>query len=130
MSVRLARLVFPVVLVVTIALACSRPPIAAEGMPAANDPASVCVHLDFPWSEWECTDTNTQSQFINIADADSIALVVKMKSGAIRVTPISPRSDAIFLTRRAVDSILLRYYRTVRDTAKTEALGNRLRRLP
>lgn len=130
MSVRTARLLFPVVLVVTIAFACSRPQSVAEGLPEANNPANVCVHLDFPWSEWECTDTNTQNQFMNLADADSVALVVRTKTGAIRVTPISPRADAIFLSKRAGDSILVRYYRTIGDTAKANALGNRLRRLP
>ena len=130
MSVRVARLLFPVVLATAITFACSRPQSVAAGVPAANSPANVCVHLDFPWSEWECTDTTTASQFMNIEDADSVALVVKTKAGAIRVTPISPRADAIFLSKRAGDSILVRYYRTIGDTAKANALGNRLRRLP
>lgn len=99
-------------------------------MPAENDPFAVCWHKDFPWSDWDCPDTNSSQTFANLADAESVAVVVKTKAGAIRVTHVQPTADGLFLTKRATDSILVRYYQSIGDQTKAAALRARLQRMP
>jgi hypothetical protein len=86
-------------------------------------PILVCVHKDLPWSDWDCPDTI--KEFLPIADMDSIILIVKTKSGATHTTPIPRNSDAIFLSKRSVDSILVRYYEMTKQGPKADAVRRR-----
>jgi hypothetical protein len=100
------------------------------GTTSASDAGAIliCVHKDVPWSDWDCPDTITQ--FMAIADMDSVSLVVKTKAGVTHTTPVPRGSDAIFLSQRAVDSILVQYYENTKQGAKADAVRRRLRPTP
>jgi hypothetical protein len=124
MSPRTARVVFPALVVMVAVAACAK-----ETSLAARNPHLICEHQDFPFSDWVCSDTNA-SQFINHNDVAEMSLVVKTKSGATRVTPLTLRTDAIFLTKRAADTILARYYISNSDSTKARGLRDRLSKSP
>jgi hypothetical protein len=97
---------------------------------SASDAGAIllCVHLDVPWSDWDCPDTIRE--FMAIADMDSVSLVVKTKAGVTHTTPVPQGSDAIFLSQRAVDSILVRYYENTKQGEKAAAVRRRFRPSP
>jgi hypothetical protein len=97
---------------------------------AASPPHLICEHQDFPFSDWVCSDTNASRQAINHGDVDSMSLVVYTKSGRMHVTPITTRTDAIFLTKRTADTILARYYLSNGDATKAKALRDKLGQYP
>ena len=123
---------FSVLVAAVFTVACSRSQETAGGggIPEENDPFAICWHKDFPWSDWECPDSNANLTFMNLSDAESVAVVVKTKAGRYRVTHVQPTADGLFLTKRATDSILVRYYDSIGDQTKAAALRGRLQRMP
>ena len=132
MSSRTAGFAFPLLVAVVFTVACSRPQESAGGggIPGESEPFAICWHKDFPWSDWECPDSNSSLAFMNLADAESVAVIVKTKAGRYRVTHVQPTADGLFLSKRATDSILVRYYQSIGDQAKAAALRGRLQRMP
>lgn len=132
MSSRTASRVFPILLLtLAVVAACRGAQQSGTGTAlTATDPMAVCEHLDFPFSDWECPDTNSNLQFMNLADVEEISLVVKTKAGATRVTPLNQRTDAIFLSKRTADTILARYYMSNGDNTKAQGLRGRLSQIP
>jgi hypothetical protein len=81
--------------------------LAAEG----DSIGPVCVHLDMPYSGRICPDSAAaQTQFFLPSDIRSAALVVQTNDGRNIQVPIPPRTDAIFLSRSALSTFLLRHY--------------------
>lgn len=132
MSSRTARFAFPLLAAAVFVESCkgAQESAGGGGIPAESDAFAVCWHKDFPWSDWECPDSNSSLTFLNLSDADSVAIVVKTKAGTYRVTHVQPTADGLFLTKRATDSVLVRYYQSIGDQAKAAALRGRLERMP
>lgn len=86
------------------------------------DPPPMCIHLSFPWSDWDCPRMTAQRAWLPPQDIDTLWLIVKMKSGEIYTARVDTAADVIFLGKRAVDSIFVRYYNTIRQTAKADSL--------
>ena len=132
MPSRTARFAFPLLLAAVFQVSCSGPQESAGGggIPGESEPFAICWHKDFPWSDWECPDSNANLTFMNLTDAESVAVIVKTKAGRYRVTHVQPTADGLFLTKRATDSILVRYYQSIGDQTKAAALRGRLERMP
>jgi hypothetical protein len=95
-----------------------------------GDDGSVghCGHKAFPWSEPDCPSTDTLARFVAIEDMTSVQLEVRTKGGQRYVTKIAPGTDAIFLSQKSIDSILIPYYKGRGATREIDILRNRVAR--
>lgn len=119
--------------VLAIVTACSREPAAETSSLASAEtslgPIATCVHMRVPYTDYDCPEDagGAALAFVELSSGDSVTLVIRKSTGATYVTPITPNADVIFLTKMATDSILVRYYQTIGDTAKANALRAELR---
>jgi hypothetical protein len=96
---------------------------------------SLCYHTD--GSEWICPDTSARLSggsadvarrlAATSADVDSVVLTVYSRRGRTQRFTAPPRTDAIFLSRSAVDNFLLRYYEVTRAEEKAALVRRFLR---
>jgi hypothetical protein len=78
-------------------------------MAAGDSTGPVCVHLDMPYSDWQCP-VNREADYFRPSQVTAETLVVHtVDNRTIRVA-IPNRTDAIFLTQSAQSTFLLRHY--------------------
>ncbi len=95
----------------------------------AFEPPPMCLHLNMPWTDYLCPEiVGRFPPFVRIEDVDKLWLVMRTRDGSTFGERIQPNVDAIFLGRMAVDSILVRYYRTIGQNAKADSLAGRVAR--
>ncbi len=120
-QLRYASVLIAAALLVT---GCGREPKVASqtvAMMAPMDAFQICVHMEFPWSDYVCPDSSA-NRWQSVSDMDSVSLVVKTKAGVTRITPVPRGTDVIFMSRMSVDSILVRYYDATKAPEKARGL--------
>lgn len=80
-----------------------------------------CVHLDSPYSDRVCPMTATANQF-NPSQVTAETLIVHASGGRNIRIALDSRSDAIFLSKSALETFLLRHYDSRGDTTKAREL--------
>lgn len=86
----------------------------------------VCWHKDMPWSEYECPGLDRLEMFA-VANVETATLTVRLRDGRTLTKTLSPTTDAVFLSKAAVENFLLRHYDAT-DEAKARDLRARLAR--
>jgi hypothetical protein len=88
----------------------------AEQLRARLRPNLVCIHTE-P-SDWDCPSDTTRFMFVPPRVA-SASMTVRSTAGQTHTLPLPWGTDAVFLTRPAVETFLLDYYnRTDRTKAR------------
>lgn len=93
------------------------------------DPPPGCFHMERPWTEYWCPDIVRMRSFIPLDSVRSTWLIIHTIDGRVYSRPVPNTVDAIFLSRRSIDSIFVRYYRTIGQNAKADSLAAAARRL-
>lgn len=87
------------------------------------DPPPGCFHLERPWTEYWCPDFTGMRSFIPLDSVQSTWLIIRTMNGRTYARMLPNTVDAMFLSRRAIDSIFVRYYRSIGQNAKADSLA-------
>ncbi len=98
------------------------PTLEAPYVGAPDEAFFECIHLSI--SEWRCPETSTDAAF-SASSITSATVTYTLKDGRKITRAVSPEADAIFLTRGAARTFLLRYYKATAPD-KAAALEQRL----
>jgi hypothetical protein len=125
MHLRSARRLVPVVLAVLYLSSCKGNVAPATStfsytMGESPETGPPCVHVDSPYSDRICPGVPTANQFVP-SQVTAETLVVRAGSRNIRIA-LENRTDAIFLTKSALETFLLRHYDARGDTTKAREL--------
>ena len=89
-------------------------------MMAIDSTGPICVHLEDPYSERLCP-VMAQAEYFSPAQVDAETLWVHTTDNRTIKVAIPNRADAIFLTKSAMSTFLLRHY-DANDPTKAAAL--------
>ncbi|MEK7402312.1 MAG: hypothetical protein AABZ80_08085 [Gemmatimonadota bacterium] len=116
------------VVAIAVVAACSGPRETVQGTRADAmlqfEAFALCYHLQAPWSDEWCPDTNAGRTFRPLDSTVEVSLHIRTLDGKVHVTTVNPKADVIFLTQMAVDSVFAGYYRSKGpgDTASVRKL--------
>lgn len=80
-----------------------------------------CQHKDSPYSERVCADTTRTNDYFRPSDVVAETLMVHLTGGRTVRLVMPNRTDAIFLSKSALETFLLRHY-DANDTTKAREL--------
>lgn len=99
-----------------------RPPGARSSQGPGRTLETRCEHDQFvDPSQWTCSDTTHYAQVL-ASEVETMTLIVDLKNGHSRAFRLNRGTDAVFLSRFAVENFLAKYYEETNQRAKAIAL--------